>query len=78
MQAIDQQDFLENFRNMFEDTDVSTISLDSNFRDLEEWNSMMALTLIAMADDEYGVKVTGDDIRTSTTVQDLYTKIGSK
>lgn len=78
MPAINKQEFLEKFQNMFEDTDVSTISTGTAFRDIEEWDSMMALTLIAMADDEYDVKLTGDDIRSSATVEDLFDKISAK
>ena len=70
--------FLQNFADMLDDTDTSLITETTIFRDLDEWDSLTALSLIAMADEEYSVKLTGDDIKTSITIQDLYTKIVSK
>ena len=70
--------FIKHFGAQFEDTDVATILPDSVFRDFEEWDSLIALSLIAMADEEYQIKLTGDDIRSSTTVADLFEKIKAK
>ena len=70
--------FLQNFADMLDDTDANLIQAQTIFRDLDEWDSLTALSLIAMADEEYSVKLTGDDIKTSITIQDLYTKIVSK
>jgi acyl carrier protein len=33
---------------------------------------MIALSVIAMIDDEYGITIKGNDIRASTTIEDLY------
>ena len=73
-----EQQFLEKFISQFEETDPTKISLDTNFREIEEWSSMMALVIIAMVDEEIGVTLTGDDIRNSITVQDLYNIIVAK
>jgi acyl carrier protein len=55
-----------------------TVLAETSFRDLPEWGSLTALTIIAMADEKYNVRLTGDDIRTSTTVNDLYEKVKAK
>ncbi len=70
--------FLQNFADMLDDTNVTSIVEDVAFRDLEEWDSLTALSLIAMVDDEYSVKLTGDDIKSSITIKDLYEKVSSK
>ena len=70
--------FLQNFADMLDDTNVTSIAEDVAFRDLEEWDSLTALSLIAMVDDEYSVKLTGDDIKSSITIKDLYEKVSSK
>ncbi|MBC5841487.1 acyl carrier protein [Flavobacterium sp. F-380] len=75
---MNKEQFLINFTEQFDETDSSLIKLESKFRDLDEWSSMMALIVIAMVDQEYNVKLTGDDIRTSETVSDLYDKISEK
>jgi acyl carrier protein len=70
--------FLQNFADILDDTDASLITETTIFRDLDEWDSLTALSLIAMADEEYSVKLTGDDIKTSTTIKDLFDKVNSK
>lgn len=70
--------FLQNFADMLDDTDATLIVEDATFRDLQEWDSLTALSLIAMVDDEYSVKLTGDDIKSSLTIKDLYEKVSSK
>jgi|ADurb_Total_1113_FD_contig_61_572433_length_800_multi_2_in_0_out_0_2 acyl carrier protein len=67
-----QEDFLENFANQFDETDASEITINTAFKDLEEWSSLLSLSIIAMCDEEYDVKIKGDDIRNAVTVEDLY------
>ena len=66
------EQFIENFSDLFDDTESSTIDATTQFKDLEEWSSLVALSVIAMIDEEYDVEFYGDDIRNSTTVEDLY------
>jgi acyl carrier protein len=70
--------FLENFKNILDDTDVSLITIDTVFRELAEWSSLTALSLIAMADEAYSIKLTGDDIKSSKTLNDIFNIIKSK
>ena len=72
------KNFLENFAEILEDTDASLVSETTDFKNLEEWDSMVALSLIAMVDDEYSVKLTGDDIKTSNTLEKLFNKVKAK
>lgn len=64
--------FLENFAAQFEDTDAALFKSETKFKELEEWDSMVSLSVMAMADEEYGVELKGDDIRNSETIQELY------
>ena len=66
--------FLEQVSEIFENTPKEQISLDAKFKTFDEWDSLMALSLIAMFDSEYNVKLSGDDIRAATTLEDLYKK----
>lgn len=70
--------FLQHFADMLDDTDAALITVDTIFRDLDEWDSLTALSLIAMVDDEYAVKLSGDDIKSSTTITELFEKVSSK
>lgn len=70
--------FINDFELLLDQAEVGSITAETKFRDLEEWSSLMALIVIAMVDDEYDIKLSGDDIRTSTTVKDLFDKINLK
>lgn len=67
-----QEDFLENFANQFDETDASEITFNTVFKGIDEWSSLLSLSIIAMCDEEYDVKIKGDDIRNAVTVEDLY------
>ena len=69
------EQFIENFSDLFDETDSDTIVATTQFKDLEEWSSLVALSVIAMIDEEYDVEFRGDDIRNSTTVEDLYNTV---
>ena len=69
---MDIDKFIENFTDLFDETDPDTISATTQFKSLEEWSSLVALSVIAMVDEEYDVEFRGDDIRGSNTVEDLY------
>ena len=75
---MEQSTFLENFKDILDDTDVSLITLDTIFRELTEWSSLTALSLIAMVDEEYSVKLTGDDIKSSKSLNDIFNIVKSK
>lgn len=68
-------EFISNFAEQFDETDADTIKADTAFKELEEWSSMTALSVIAMIDAEYDVQVKGTDIRDSYTVEDLFNKV---
>lgn len=69
------QEFIENFADQFDDTDASEITADTKFRELEEWSSLVAMGVIAMAKTQYAKSITGKDIRQCETVTDLYNLI---
>ena len=66
------EQFLENFYELLEETDRDAITRDTEFKNLDEWNSMTALMLIAMFDEQYEAKLNGDSINKATTLTDLY------
>jgi acyl carrier protein len=75
---MEAQEFVANFAQLFDETDASEITLGTEFRSLDEWSSLIALSVIAMADEEYNVKLKGDDIKASHTVEDLYNVVKSR
>lgn len=75
---MDVNQFVANFAAQFEETETSDFSIITKFHEIDEWNSLLALTIIAMVDDEYSVKITGEDVRSSQTIEDIYNIVKSK
>lgn len=75
---MDINSFLDNFARQFDDTPADQIKAETNFRDLDEWSSLIALSIIAMVDEEYGVTLRGDDIKNAITVQDIFNAVVTK
>lgn len=71
-------EFVEKFVEQFDDTDPAEITATTEFKELEEWSSLVALSIIAMVDDEYDVTLKGADISSATTVEDLFNIAKSK
>lgn len=71
-------EFIEAFAEEFDDTEVSEFKADTEFKTLDEWSSLVALSIIAMVDDNFDKTITGADIRGSKTIEDLYNLIQSK
>lgn len=71
-------DFIEKFAEQFDETDASEFKADTEFKALDEWSSLMGLSIIAMVDDEYDVTLKGDDIRNSETIEDLFKIVTSR
>lgn len=75
---MDIKDFIRNFADQFEDTDASVFTPETVFHELDEYSSLIALSIIAMVDEEYDVTLKGDDMRSSVTIQDLFEIVKSK
>ncbi len=75
---MDLNDFIKNFAEQFDETEPSEIRPDTAFHDLEEYSSLIALSINAMIDEEYDVVLKGDDMRSAVTVEDLYNIVCSR
>lgn len=74
---MDIKEFIQNFADQFDEINVETLSAETKFRDLEEWSSMIALSVMAMIDEEYDVQIKADEMRNSQTVQELFDIVNS-
>ena len=72
------QEFIKKFAELFEDTDPNEIQPDTNFRELYEWSSLTALSVMAMVADEHEILLIGEDIRKAGTVNELYQILKNK
>ena len=71
-------EFVALFAEQCDETDASEIQASTVFHDLDEYSSLVALSIIAMIDEEFDVTIKGDDMRSSVTVEDLYNKVVEK
>lgn len=69
---MDLNEFIKHFAEQFDETDFEVFEPTTVFKDLEEWSSLTALSVIAMVDEELEKRITGADIRSSNTIEDLY------
>ena len=70
--------FIENFAGEFDETPVEAFVPTTEIKTLEEWNSLTALSVISMIDDQYNKTITGADLRGSKTLEDLFNLVASK
>ena len=53
------------------DVDSGSLSCDQSLDDIDEWDSLSALSVVVMIKDEFNVKLTGAQVRAFKTIQDL-------
>jgi acyl carrier protein len=76
MKSLDE--FVALFAEQFDDTDPSEITAKTVFHDLDEWSSLIGLSVIAMVDEEFEVTLNANDMVSSVTIEDLYNKVKTK
>lgn len=71
-------EFVKAFAAEFEETPEEQFTPATDFKGLEEWGSLTALSIVGMVDDEFDKRITGADLRSVTTIEELYNLIESK
>jgi acyl carrier protein len=69
---MEELNFLKIFSTIFDDVEVVDLSMNTHFKDFDEWSSLAALGLLAVVSDEYNVALNNDDIKNSVTIQDIF------
>ncbi|WP_164123640.1 acyl carrier protein [Sphingobacterium sp. xlx-130] len=69
---MDENKFIEDFTSIFDDVDVSELSMETEFKTLDEWSSLTALGLLAVMEEEYDAELSSRDIEKSTTIRDIF------
>ena len=72
------KDFIKKFEREFDEVEKGGLTAETKYHDLDEWSSLLGLSIIAMVDDEYDVQLKGDDIRNASTIGELFQIIESK
>ena len=69
---MEMKEFIEKFAEALDDIDSSTITPETKFHELDEWSSLAALSIMAMADEEYDKEISGTDLKNAETIKDLF------
>lgn len=72
------KDFIVNFADQFDDTEPEEIMAETEFHELEEWSSMIALSILNMVAKKYGYTMTFEDLKKCVTVEDVFNLVTSK
>ncbi|AAY90953.1 acyl carrier protein [Pseudomonas protegens] len=68
--------FIENFLSATDFQEPVEVTMETELRNLPEWDSLAALGVIVMFDMEYKKVITGDDLEKAVTIGDLYNLVG--
>ena len=49
------KDFVKKFAAQFDETEENMFAADTKFRELDEWSSLIGLSVMAMVSEEYGI-----------------------
>ena len=71
-------EFVSAFAAEFDETPEEQFTPATDFKGLDEWGSLVALSIISMVDDEMDKRVTGADLRSCNTIEELFNLVESK
>ena len=71
-------EFIKKIAEQFEDTDASVFTPETKFRELDEWSSIIGLSVIAMVDEEYDVALKGAEMKAANTIGELFEIVKNK
>lgn len=72
------EEFIKNFANQWDDTELELFTSDCEFHELEEWSSLVGLAILNMIVKKYGVKIAPLELKNCLTIQDVYNLVKSK
>ncbi|MCM1142324.1 MAG: acyl carrier protein [Muribaculum sp.] len=72
---MDNNKFIEQFAEALEIEDASILKVETEFRNLDEWDSLAYLNIIAMLDEEYDIQIENAEFKKLKTLGDIITYI---
>lgn len=75
---MDIKEFIENIAGEFDETPIEVFTPETDYKALDEWNSLTALSIVSMVDEVYHKTITGADLRNHTTIAELAAFIENK
>jgi acyl carrier protein len=72
-----EERFLKLFQEVLEKDD-NTLNVEVEFRNLDEWDSLAVLSVLAMINEEYDITIPRNDFEKLITIQDLHEYVMNK
>lgn len=67
--------FIEDFEEAVEDIEPGSLTAATKYRELKVWDSLAVLTVIAMVDAEYDVRLKADTLKNCETLEALFAQV---
>ena len=71
------EEFVKKVQDEMQDTPAEQITAETNYKELGEWGSLSALSLISMIEEEYDKLITGADLRSRNSLKELWEYVES-
>lgn len=71
-------EFVKAFAAEFDETPEDQFKANTEYKTLEEWGSLTALSIISMVDEQMDKTITGADLRACMTIEELFNLANSK
>ncbi len=75
---IEVQHFIENLERHLTTVAPGHLHSETCLRDLQEWDSLQALVVVASFDWDYGVTISADEFAGTRTIRDLHALVTQK
>lgn len=67
--------FIEKIAVLFEETPATELTPETRYKELPDWTSLVALSLIVLAFNEFEATISGDDIEAAQTLGELFERV---
>lgn len=71
-------EFVNLFAEQFDDTPAEVFTPATKYAELDEWGSLVALSIISMVDEEMDKSVSGSELKKCTTIEELFNLLQAK
>ncbi len=75
---MDINSFIKQFEDTIENLPPDSINAETDFKGLEQWDSLGMLSLLAKLDSEYNITLTAKELNSCSNIQELYELLESK
>jgi len=69
---MDLQEFVKKVSEQYDDAEDVEFKPETEYKKLDQWSSIVALSIIAMLNNDYDITIKGNDIAYTNTLKELF------